>query len=274
MITASIVIYNTPRPQLTRLLQCVGDSGIDRLYLIDNSERPLPAEMAQALPTAVYHYNGHNIGYGSGHNIALRRAMEDGAEYHIILNPDVYWEGDIVSPLREYMDSDPACGLCMPRILYPDGSVQLLCKLLPRPVDLLGRRFIPWQAVRDRIDRRYELQSFGYDRRMAVPSLSGCFMFLRMATLKGVGLFDERYFMYAEDLDLCRRIGDTASTMFIPEVSVFHEYEKGSYHSRRLLRMHIDSIIKYFNKWGWIFDATRRRRNRECLQRIDTVAKR
>lgn len=268
MITASIVIYNTPLPQLTRLMECVGRSGIDRLYLIDNSETPMPDEWVRGIPNAIYHFNEGNVGYGSGHNIALRMAIDAGARYHVILNPDVYWDGDVISSLSQYMDSDSDCGLCMPKILYPDGSIQLLCKLLPRPIDLLGRRFIPWRGVRDMIDRRYELQSFAYDARMEVPSLSGCFMFLRVSVLKKTGLFDERYFMYAEDLDLCRRIGDVATTMFIPDVSVYHEYEKGSYHSRRLLKMHVSSIIKYFNKWGWLFDATRRRRNRECQGRI------
>lgn len=95
-----------------------------------------------------------------------------------------------------------------------------------------------------------------------VPSLSGCFMFLRSTALKEAGLFDERFFMYMEDVDLCRRIGAVSQTVFFPGCSVIHGYSKGSYKSARLFRLHLGSAIRYFNKWGWVFDRDRRERNR------------
>ena len=103
---------------------------------------------------------------------------------------------------------------------------------------------------------------------MEVPSLSGCFMFMRCSVLKQVGGFDERYFMYAEDLDLCRRIGEVSKTIFYPKVSIIHEYGKGSYKNKKLLKYHIISVIKYFNKWGWFWDSKRRYKNQECVKRI------
>ncbi len=106
----------------------------------------------------------------------------------------------------------------------------------------------------------------GYDKVMEVPSLSGCFMFIRTDVLKQIGGFDKRFFMYAEDLDLCRRVGEVTRTMYYPEVSVFHEYEKGSYKNRKLLKYHICSVIKYFNKWGWVIDRKRKKRNAHCLK--------
>ena len=112
------------------------------------------------------------------------------------------------------------------------------------------------------------MQFTNYDKEMEVPALSGCFMFLRVDVLKKVGMFDERYFMYAEDLDLCRRIGEVSHTMFYPAVSVYHAYEKGSYKNKKLLKYHICSVIKYFNKWGWMFDAKRTHKNRECLRKL------
>jgi hypothetical protein len=159
------------------------------------------------------------------------------------------------------MEENDKCGLVMPKILYPNGNTQYLCKLLPTPMDLIVRRFIPSHAYKEHRDYDYEMQWSGYDKIMEVPSLSGCFMFLRCSALKEVNGFDERYFMYAEDLDLCRRIGQRYKTMFYPYVSVFHEYEKGSYKNKKLLKYHIESIVKYFNKWGWFFDKEREERN-------------
>ena len=89
----------------------------------------------------------------------------------------------------------------------------------------------------------------GYDKVMEVPSLSGCFMFIRTDVLKQIGGVDKRVFMYAEDVGLCRRVGEVTRTMYYPEVSVVHEYEKGSYKNRKLLKYHMCSVIKYFNKW-------------------------
>ena len=113
-----------------------------------------------------------------------------------------------------------------------------------------------------------KLSRHNYDKIMEVPLLSGCFMFLRVSVLEKVGGFDDRYFMYAEDFDLCRRIGEISKTVFYPFVSVTHVYEKGSYKNKKLLKYHIQSIIKYFNKWGWFFDTKRGARNKKCIQTI------
>ena len=132
-------------------------------------------------------------------------------------------------------------------------------------MDLFGRRFIPIRKYQEKSADRYELHFTGYDKVMEVPSLSGCFMFMRVDVLMKVGGFDERFFMYAEDVDLCRRIGEISKTMFYPMVTVYHEYDKGSYKNRNLLKYHLCSVVKYFNKWGWVFDKKRVQRNRECL---------
>ena len=120
-------------------------------------------------------------------------------------------------------------------------------------------------------NEKYELRFTNYSREMEVPSLSGCFMFVRIAVLKKVGGFDERYFMYAEDLDLCRRIGKVSRTMYYPNVVVYHEYAKGSYKNRRLLRYHLSSVVKYFNKWGWVWDLDRKIINKRILDNLKNV---
>lgn len=267
MITASIVAYHSPTEELANLLDCVIQSSIDILYLVDNSTNDSLRELSGKSSKIAY-IHSDNLGFGHGHNIAISKAMELGARYHVVINPDIYWKGKVIEDLAAYMDRHPDCGLVMPKILYPNGDVQYLCKLLPTPLNLFGRRFLPFKGFQEKLDERFELHCSGYDREMQVPSLSGCFMFMRVEVLKKVGVFDERYFMYAEDLDLCRRIGEVSQTMFYPAVSVYHEYGKGSYKNKKLLKYHICSVIKYFNKWGWFFDRKRRAANRKCLSQF------
>ena len=270
MITASIVAFHTKHDELKRLLDCALTGYIDRLFIIDNSSNDELRDFVKDNDKVNY-IHSLNLGYGSGHNVAVRKSIEMGADYHVVLNPDIYWNDNVIERLCEFMDANSDCGLVMPKIVYPSGETQHLCKLLPSPMDLIGRRFIPIKSYQKKHDYQYELHWTGYDSIMEVPSLSGCFMFMRCSVLKHVGGFDERYFMYAEDLDLCRRIGEVSRTMFYPNVVVVHEYEKGSYKSGKLLKYHVASIVKYFNKWGWIFDRKRIEKNRSCIEQLKRV---
>lgn len=266
MITASIVCYHHSVGEIQKVIQCVLESEVDRLYLIDNSSNDRLRELGH-LSDRLCYIHSMNLGYGAGHNIAIREALEQGARYHIVINPDIFFPEKTIGKLIAYMDTHPRAGMVMPKILYPDGRIQYLCKLLPTPWDLIIRRFIPWKKVQEKAERKYELRFADYDKEMRVPSLSGCFMFLRLEVIGRTGGFDERYFMYAEDLDLCRRIGRLSETVYFPEAEVFHAYEKGSYKNRRLLKYHVCSLIKYFNKWGWFYDKERRKINRQFLKK-------
>ena len=93
-------------------------------------------------------------------------------------------------------------------------------------------------------------------------------MFVRTSVFEKSGLFDPRYFMYLEDYDLIRRINMNSKTIFYPGVSIIHGHAKESYKNGKLLKIHIQSAIKYFNKWGWFFDNERKRINQEILSVI------
>ena len=133
------------------------------------------------------------------------------------------------------------------------------------PFDLLNRCFLGrvgstiFAAQRD----LYELRHLDLSVVREVPCLSGCFMFLRSKVLREVGFFDERYFMYMEDVDLCRRIGAKYQTVFYPDVAITHGYAKGSYTNGTLLGYHVRSAVRYFRKWGWIFDSQRGQLNQK-----------
>lgn len=266
MITASLVTYHTKPSDLKRIINCVLRSSISKLYIIDNSKNDSLRQYALGYDKIEY-IKSKNLGFGHSHNKGIAKAFETNAQYHVVINPDIYWTDNVIEELEQFMEEHPICGQVMPKILYPNGNIQHLCKLLPTPINLLGRRFLP-KGIQKKFNQKFELRNTGYNQIMEVPALSGCFMFLRVDILRKVGVFDERFFMYTEDFDLCRRIGEVSKTMFYPYVSVYHEYEKGSYKNKKLLKFHILSAIKYFNKWGWFFDCKRRKANKQCLKQF------
>jgi GT2 family glycosyltransferase len=267
-INASIVLYHNEKEQLRKIIESFFDTKLKvKLYLIDNSSNDDLKELLNIDNRIEYMFNNANLGYGKAHNIAIRKSIEENIPYHIVLNPDIYFENNVLEELYDYMQSHKDIGNIMPKILYPDGEIQYLAKLLPTPIDLILRRFIPLQKWKEKRNEKYELRFTQYDKIMNIPSLSGCFMFLRTDTLKKVGLFDENIFMYLEDNDLNRRIHNRYKTIFYPKVSIIHFYEKESYVNKKLLFYHIKSAIYYFNKWGWFFDKERVYINKQTLKK-------
>jgi GT2 family glycosyltransferase len=267
-ISCSVVSYHNPPEEIADVLRSVAATPGVTLTLIDNSRDDSLSAVARRFGVRYIH-RPENPGFGAAHNIAIEDALASGATYHIVVNPDVSFGPDVIPTMRAYMESHSDIGLLMPDIRYPDGSRQHLCKLLPHPGDLLLRRFFPLlYRLSGRLDA-YEMRDGGYDRTMEVPALSGCFMFLRTSVLRRVGGFDQRYFMYLEDVDLSRRVGSVARTVFFPAVSITHAYQKGSYKSSVLLSRHIRSAIRYFNKWGWFCDPHRAAVNRAALQALE-----
>lgn len=266
MITASIVIYKTNPEMLKTLLDCIKASdSVEKLWVIDNYPIAENAWIKDCLPCIEYIENT-NTGYGHAHNIALHKAVEVGSTYHVVLNPDLEFDSHALKNLAAYMDLRSDAGWVMPKVIYPNGEIQYLCKKLPTPFHLFLRRFLPeWDWV-ERKDEDFELRHTGYNKEMNVPFLSGCFMFLRVETIaKHALFFDERFFMYCEDLDLSRRFHAVSKTMFNPAVTIIHNHERASYKSKKLLICHVKSVFKYFNKWGWIFDKERKMFNKENI---------
>jgi GT2 family glycosyltransferase len=266
-ITISVVIYNNDPQMLARLFQCITAVKLNvRTLVIDNARDDRIRALCDGR-IIKYIRNDRNVGYGAGHNVAIKTAL-DSTSYHLVLNPDIYFEPGALESLYAFMQANRDIGLVMPKILYPDGSLQYLCRLLPSPFDLFVRRFkIPFLSTKR--DAVHALQSTGYNRIMDVPYLSGCFMFLRADALRKAGVFDERFFMYMEDVDLARRIGREYRNTFYPNVQVYHGFKKESYASIRQMYNHSVSAFRYFNKWGWFFDRQRRAINERALRAVN-----
>lgn len=256
-VTGSIVAYKSDPAELEQALHSFLNSTLRvKMLVVDNSPTETLGAVCRRLK-AEYLYTGENYGFGTGHNIAIRRIAT--AKYHLVLNADVRFEPEVLAELVEFMELNESVGLVMPRVSYPDGSPQKLCKRLPAPFDMLARRTFP--AALKRLCRSrmgsFELSNIDTDVVLSVPYLSGCFMLLRKKALLECGMFDERFFLYFEDIDLTRRIHERYETVYYPHTMITHRHDRGCYKSLRLLACGIWSAVLYFNKWGWLWDEQR-----------------
>ena len=263
MLNISIVLYH-PKweeevlPLVTELLKV---KNLRKIYLLDNSEEK---ETPPSLPSREdvqgklrYMFNGANLGYGKAHNIALRESAYQKTEMHLVMNSDIRVKAEDIDAMHDWMMVNPLVGQLMPKVVNPDGTQQYLAKRLPSPLDVFGRRFLPeWMIARR--NKRYELRDLDLTRPVNAPYLSGCFMMLRTKAAVEAGLFDERFFMYPEDIDLTRRIHRNWLTLYYPQWTITHAHARSSYNNKHMLRIHIQNMCLYFNKWGWLFDKERR----------------
>src|SRR3569833_2095281 len=253
VVSGCIVLYKNDKDILLRTIHSFLNTGLDvSLYLVDNSPTDELKDIVNDARVQYVH-NSSNLGFGSAHNVAIKKALSQ-SQYHLVLNPDIYFETGTLVSLYSYMEQNPDIGQVMPKVLYPDGSIQYLCKLNPKPFDLFARRFLPGflkKIFKNRMDA-YEYRNRDYYKEMRdIPYLSGCFMFFRTEVFNKIGLFDERIFMYIEDADITRRVLKASGTAYYPNACVYHEYAKGSYNNWRLTWYNIHGAFIYFNKWGW-----------------------
>ena len=275
MVNISIVLY-CPKweeevlPLLHELLRV---KNLRKIYLLDNTEADyLKAQIAEKKKTLAaqfgtaklrYMVMPGNMGYGRAHNVALRESAYHRTEFHLVMNSDIQVRAEDIDAMHDWMIVNPQVGQLMPKIVGLDGNQQFLAKRLPSPLDVFGRRFLPgWMTARR--NKRYELRDKDLTRPVNAPYLSGCFMFLRTEAAVEAGIFDERYFMYPEDIDLTRTIHRNWLTLYYPQWTIIHAHAQASYKDRHMLWIHIQNMCRYFNKWGWLFDKERRLFN-TCL---------
>lgn len=264
-IICSLVIYKNDRKQLLDAINSFLNTDLNiKLVMIDNSPTDELKDIINDVRSEYYH-NPSNPGYGTSHNLAIKKYIEH-SKYHLVLNPDIFYSKGVVEDLFSFMENDKKIGLTMPKVLYPNGEIQYLAKLIPSPFVFFARRFFPISFIKKKISNKFELRQSGYDSIFSAPYLSGCFMLFRTKTLKLIDGFDENIFMHMEDLDISRRCYESGyKTIFYPNQIVYHDHLYKTFLTFSNLKMYFSSAFYYFNKWGWFFDKKRQIINNETL---------
>ncbi len=267
-LTISVVLYKNDPSHLEQLCNSLTTCNLEfKVHFFDNSPTDELSQYFDEAKGFNYQWSQKNIGYGPGHNMILDQTLHQGT-YHLAMNADVFFEAGTLERIVAFMDQKEDVGLLLPRVLNPDGTEQPLYKLLPKPQDLFVRRFIPgiFKNLFEKSLQNYRMSFADELSTFDAPYLSGCFMFMRKEALRQVGSFDPRFFLYCEDVDLSRRIRQHWRTTYFADAHIYHYFYKGSYRNLRLLRHHVTSAVKYFNKYGWLHDTEREQINSQTLE--------
>jgi GT2 family glycosyltransferase len=253
MVSISIVTYNNDKiikKCLQNILKNINNTDFEIIIVDNNSSDSTVSIIEKDFKNVRLIKNNRNIGFGAAHNIAIK--LGEG-KYHLVINPDIIFTENTIEKLLNFMEENSDIGLVSPKIIFPDGTIQHLCKRSPCLFDLCVRRFTPGfiqDLFKKRIDY-FEMRETGYNKIMDVSYLSGSFMLFKRSILEEIGGFDENFYMYAEDADITQRAAEISRAVFYPYTSVIHLWERGSHKNIKLLFISLVSTAKYFNKWGW-----------------------
>jgi len=261
----SIVILNYKGKELT--LNCLasiasadfnyGDRILSReIILVDNNSGDGVGEATIKLyPEIKFIQNPKNTGMGSGNNLGIRQAI---GKYIVIMNPDTTASNEVFVKLYEYMELNDSVGVVGPKQYNSDGSEQDSCYRWPNfliPIyrrTVIGKLAFAKKKVEDLL-----MKNFDRNRICEVNWLLGSFLFCRAEALRKIGLFDERYFLYLEDTDLCRSFWHYGfNVIYYPDVGITHNHDRATarvawykFLANKAAREHVSSWLKYFWKW-------------------------
>jgi GT2 family glycosyltransferase/lipopolysaccharide/colanic/teichoic acid biosynthesis glycosyltransferase len=256
-VSIIIVSYNS-FDVLKACLEAVREtefSGQAEVIVVDNASVDGTPEMVRTeYPWVVLIAGRENLGYSKGVNVGIRQAS---GRYFFILNPDTVVRRDSLQKLTNFMDNTPEAGIAAPKLVFYDGNVQLSCRrfytfkvLLLRRTPL-GKIFRNSKAVRDHL-----MLDFDHDSTTEVDWMLGAAMFVRREAVESVGLMDERFFLYFEDVDWCYRMKQHGWKVFYhPDVVVTHGYARDSAQSvlNRSFIAHLVSLFRYYEKWNKVW---------------------
>ena len=224
-ISVIIVNYNVSSfldQALTTLRDAVRELDHE-VFVVDNASTDESVSMVRRKhPWVKLIENDHNLGFASANNQALKRVS---GRYVLLLNPDTVLRRDTLKTMIRFLDEHPEAGITGCKVLNPDGSLQLACRRgFPSP----GVAFFKLVGLsclfpKSKTFGAYNLTYLDPDSLTEVDAVSGSFMMLRKEVLDKVGLLDEDFFMYGEDLDICYRVKEAGWKIFyVPYTEIIH----------------------------------------------------
>jgi GT2 family glycosyltransferase len=252
-ISIVIVSYNS-REHLRRCLASLEAHSppVGReIIVVDNDSRDGSAPMvASEFADVRLLRMPQNLGFAAGAN---RGAREASGEAVVLLNPDSEIEADPFAPMLAYLREHDDAGIVAPRLLDPGGSLQLSCRSFPGFTVALFNRYslLTRLLPRNRYSKRYLLSDWQHDSICDVDWVSGACLMIRRSLFEDIGLLDEGYFMYIEDVDLCQRVHRAGySVVYLPQASVIHHIGQSSrtVAARSILARH-RSMWHYYKKY-------------------------
>lgn len=229
--------------------------------VVDNGSTAFDAHayVKSVAPDAVVLLRDGNYGFGSSCNLG---AAEVRARHYFFLNPDTRIDDDaVLTRLHRFMTDDPSVGIVAPRLRYMDGKVQETCRRFPEWYTPIHQR-LPFLSVGEATRHKawFLMQDFDHDAIMPVDWAQGSALMVDGDLFRELGGFDERFWMYYEDVDLCRRSWERGRPVYyFPRAELFHAYGKESAKMKNIVqglvanpktRTHIASWVKYTMKWG------------------------
>ncbi|MDG1460998.1 MAG: glycosyltransferase [Luminiphilus sp.] len=264
-LSAAVVLHHSSLQQLEAMVTSLGTAagfmgGHLPLYLIDQSQSAVYSDAVQALSRKVaaesslrlqYIARESNDGYGAGHNTVLDKALGD---YHLILNPDVELSENALLKVMHSLRDHPDVTIMAPRGANELGNEEHLAKRYPSVLVLLLRALgLPLlsRCFSERL-ASYELRDLSHEGGLQdVPLLSGCCMVARSDALRAVGGFNEQFFMYFEDYDLCMRMASIGRVVRDPDVRIIHHGGGAARKGLRHIIWFMSGGIRFFRTWGW-----------------------
>lgn len=234
---------------LSSLEKAKGELSLQIIVVDNNSGDDSISYLSKRYPEVTYIENQENLGFGKANNQALDIA--DG-EYTLIINPDTLVSEDTLQVLVAHMIENDRCGACGCKILNPDGSFAPESKRSVPTLRTAISKVLGLNSIfpKSKLFGSYYLGWIDPDEPAQIPVLSGSFMFWRTNVLKTLGGFDERFFMYGEDIDLCYRIQDTGYHIdYVPATSIIHyKGESTRKGDLKYVRIFNKALFQFFDK--------------------------
>jgi N-acetylglucosaminyl-diphospho-decaprenol L-rhamnosyltransferase len=249
-----IVNYNAG-PYLERCLSSLEEHRGDletEVLVIDNASSDGSEQAADAHPNVRLIRNPTNVFLSPGWNQGIR---ETAAPFVLLLNPDTeWWKGTLADYVKAARDH-PRAGIVGPVVREPDGRIYPSGRPFPSVMDALGHAFLSPVASGNRFTRRYHMDDWDRTSERVVDWVSGACMLFPRNVFDRVGLLDERFKLYGEELDIATRVRDAGRyVLFTPDVEIIHVGAVSTGRSRRMHVMHSASIYRYYAKHrvqGW-----------------------